>query len=267
MSELPSRWVDALVEAGGASDRWQVLCHADGHPVLVTEATADERDRLLDLLRALAPRMGWWPITVGDFDEERLPGLTSDVVTELRAEAAREYEELRADERTRKLGPPPAPNHGRALLTFLHETTAPRLRSELARALTTAPLEPTTARAPVEIAFRTDPIDEPREREAARIVLLPTDKSWEAVLLLGFGHFNACPPPAVHAAWLRKWEEDHGARLTHLAPDAYRLEVERPPADATRAVAVALEHDRLSADERPAAELLLVSKNWSFWWD
>lgn len=112
-------------------------------------------------------------------------------------------------------------------------------------------------------------------KDQVLIGLLPTQQAHEAAAWHKFGGFNSCPPPAIHAALARDWQEQYGARLLVNTNDIIEFEIARPIATREDAVAMALLHYRYCSDIvdqgigsvlRHAA-YLLGARYWYFWWD
>lgn len=112
-------------------------------------------------------------------------------------------------------------------------------------------------------------------KQQVLIGLLPTQHAHDAPAWHKFGGWNSCPPPAVHAALARDWQEQYGARLVVNTHDVMEFEIARPIATRDEAVAMALLHHRYCGDIvdqgigsvlRHAA-FLLGARYWYFWWD
>lgn len=116
-----------------------------------------------------------------------------------------------------------------------------------------------------------------RNQPLARVhlLVLPTAEGATIPALLGWGGWNACPPPEHHVAALRAWQATHGAELVGLGADILELRVrQRPP---TRAAALSLAHehyaycndiiDQGSETFAPYAAPLMADDWWTFWWD
>jgi hypothetical protein len=106
------------------------------------------------------------------------------------------------------------------------------------------------------------------------IVLIPTDRRWEAPAYLGLGGFNACPAPWVHVAYARDWSARFGARLLVLTHDTLEFEVARPITSRENAAAMAAVHAHYCCDTFDTypsivehAAYLLGARLWQFWWD
>ena len=75
----------------------------------------------------------------------------------------------------------------------------------------------------------------------ATIALIPCADRTEILAVLGFGGWNACPPPEQHVAILDYWRNRYDARLQAIAPDTFELEVGRPPVTYSAALGLAKE--------------------------
>lgn len=122
------------------------------------------------------------------------------------------------------------------------------------------------------------PIPQPIVRKPgfSVVALVPVATGEEALAALGFGNWNACPPPAEHVAILRYWNQRFGVQLRAMAHDVLELDVANPPASFADAVALAreqygyagdivmqTEHDTIGT----LAAALVGSAHWHFWWD
>ena len=92
---------------------------------------------------------------------------------------------------------------------------------------------------------------------------------------LGYGDWNDCPSPAVHAAFARCWSKAYGAAPAALAGDVIEYRVARPVGTREEAMELALAQFAYCPDivlqgtetlEHLAAELL-GARYWFFWWD
>lgn len=107
------------------------------------------------------------------------------------------------------------------------------------------------------------------------IIVLPTRDSAEAIAMLRYGGWNACPPPEEHVAAFRSWRERFGFELVCVGPDLIEGRVRRRPADQQTALALARELfaycpdivDQGTDDLATLAAILMVSDWWFFWWD
>lgn len=126
-------------------------------------------------------------------------------------------------------------------------------------------------------AFAVPPI--PRRLAPARegtIALFPSRRGDEVPAILGWGNWNACPPPEEHAAILGHWGRRYGARLQAMSPDAIELIVSEPPVTFADALTLAREQYAYASDivdqgDHPTigslAAALVGSRHWHFWWD
>jgi hypothetical protein len=114
-----------------------------------------------------------------------------------------------------------------------------------------------------------------RPKQEVLIGLIPTARSWEIPAYHGFGDWNACPSPAIHAAIAREWAERYGARLIANTSDVIEFEVARPIASRAEALSVAelqfrycsdIVHQGMGTLDALAASLV-GAKYWFFWWD
>lgn len=110
----------------------------------------------------------------------------------------------------------------------------------------------------------------------AVVALVPVATGEEALAALGFGNWNACPPPAEHVAILRYWNRRFGVQLRAMAHDILELDVANPPTRFADAVALAREQYAYAGDIVMQAEhdtigtlaaALVGSAHWHFWWD
>ncbi|MFN3670129.1 MAG: DUF4253 domain-containing protein [Brevundimonas sp.] len=107
------------------------------------------------------------------------------------------------------------------------------------------------------------------------IVVLPTRDPAEALAVLRFGGWNACPLIETHVAALRSWRDRFGFELVGVGPDIIEGRVARRPADRAAALALAREMwayspdivDQGTVDLATLAATLMVSDDWFFWWD
>lgn len=109
----------------------------------------------------------------------------------------------------------------------------------------------------------------------AHILLLPTVRGFEAPAYLKWGGWNACPPPEIHVAALRRWGADYGAEIVGITGDVMNVRVKRRPATRDEAIALAREQYAYCADIvdqgvdsiAALAASLMASDWWYFWWD
>ena len=108
------------------------------------------------------------------------------------------------------------------------------------------------------------------------MIHLPTDKPWEAALLVPFGGWNDCPTPDDMAAVLKYWYEQYGAVPAAITHDTLEMVLPQP-ISREDAAQVAFEQflfctDRVTQCTKSGTigELagdLSVSTVWYFWWD
>jgi hypothetical protein len=101
--------------------------------------------------------------------------------------------------------------------------------------------------------------------------LIPTINSWEIPAYIPFGGWNACPPPEVHIAVQRYWNQVYGSELVVQTFDTLELKVSHPPTTREQAWALAIEQNEYAEFEQftlpPLAASLLNASVWYFWWD
>ena len=85
-------------------------------------------------------------------------------------------------------------------------------------------------------------------RSGRALALVSASAGWQVPALLGFGGWNNCPEPAVHAAVLRYWGERYGAELASLTSDGLELDIARPPHTPAAALELAWEYAEYCAD-------------------
>jgi hypothetical protein len=135
---------------------------------------------------------------------------------------------------------------------------------------------PTTSRAPTsELTSVRKTLGKREFFPEVVIALVPTAEPALAALHVGYGDWNECPPPIVHAAIARRWSTAHGAAPVAFAGDVVEYRVARPIDSREQAIELALEQFAYCPDiilqgtetvERLAAELL-GARYWFFWWD
>lgn len=107
------------------------------------------------------------------------------------------------------------------------------------------------------------------------IIVLPTQDPAEAIAMLRYGGWNACPPPEEHVAAFRSWRERFGFEPVCVGHDIIEGRVSRRPTDQAAALALARELfaycpdlvDQGTDDLATLAAILMVSDWWFFWWD
>ncbi|HSG35259.1 MAG TPA: DUF4253 domain-containing protein, partial [Sphingomonadaceae bacterium] len=101
------------------------------------------------------------------------------------------------------------------------------------------------------------------------------EHGWEVPAYLRWGGWNACPPPEVHVAALRSWNERYGAELVGISGDALNLRVSSRPQTKEEATELAFEQFYYCADIvdqgvgtiANLAATLEAQDWWFFWWD
>ncbi|MGE7207548.1 DUF4253 domain-containing protein [Sphingomonas sp. NPDC019816] len=114
-----------------------------------------------------------------------------------------------------------------------------------------------------------------RPLEKAHILILPTERSWEAPAYLRWGGWNACPPPELHVAALRSWHARFGAELAGLNGDTMNVRIRNRPKDRQQAWQLAHELHAYCPDivdqgigsMAAFASELIRADWWFFWWD
>jgi hypothetical protein len=119
-------------------------------------------------------------------------------------------------------------------------------------------------------------IQAPRDFEPEMVIgLVPASEPALVPLRLGYGNWNDCPAPVIHAALARRWNVLCGAIPVAFAGDVVEYRVAHPIASREMAITVALEQFAYCPDivlqgtetiERLAASLL-EARYWFFWWD
>lgn len=98
---------------------------------------------------------------------------------------------------------------------------------------------------------------------------------WQLPAVMKFGGWNSCPEPAVHCAFHRQWQAEHGAGITGLSNDTIECLVETPPRDRETALRLAWQQywycpdivDQGCGTINRLAATLMNSPYWFFWWD
>ncbi|MFI0448674.1 DUF4253 domain-containing protein [Actinomadura sp. 6N118] len=108
------------------------------------------------------------------------------------------------------------------------------------------------------------------------VALVEAEHGWQVPTLLDYGDRNDCPPPAVHGAVLRHWNQGYGVELVCLERSALELLVTRPPRTEMEALTFAWEYvtycadgmDLYQADAIPdLAASLIDAEVVRLWWD
>lgn len=110
-----------------------------------------------------------------------------------------------------------------------------------------------------------------RARKAGEEAVLVAIKGPSAILpaLFGFGDFNECPDPVVHAAVLGRWEREYGARVRHVGDDSLAVDIDKVPRKAASIAWAAVAHHAYCPEYSGPAEGVgrVLASTWSFWWD
>lgn len=109
----------------------------------------------------------------------------------------------------------------------------------------------------------------------SKLLFFPTVCSWHVPALVRFGGRYECPPPAVHAALLKYWQERYGANLQKIEDYSLELKLSVPPSEPGEAIKLAVDQylycpDRVLAVADDLAEFatqILKSTTWTFSWD
>ncbi|MBL8678505.1 MAG: DUF4253 domain-containing protein [Myxococcales bacterium] len=108
-------------------------------------------------------------------------------------------------------------------------------------------------------------------RGKVHVVVLACDP-WETLALLGFGAFNDCPSPALHAAAFARWHNEYGARPLLLGQATIDAIVSKPP-ETLRALATLVSEQLAYAPDAASDGVLALAwalfqcGGWGFWWD
>ena len=110
--------------------------------------------------------------------------------------------------------------------------------------------------------------------ERVACALCAGHRRWHLPALLDFGHRGASPAPSVHVGLLRWWEDEWGAQLVSITPDALDVSVRRKPATLRAAMELAqIHHDYCPGVLHESCPNLMVLARalmqqdiWSFRW-
>ncbi len=120
--------------------------------------------------------------------------------------------------------------------------------------------------------------------EEVYIALTPAQISWHipAILNLHISNFDlsyqeqkGVKEQEIHVGIFRKWEQEYGAEIVTILPDALEFMVAKPPKSFEAALKLAQEHFVYCDDViyqgastlDHLAETLMNSEYWVFWWD
>lgn len=113
-------------------------------------------------------------------------------------------------------------------------------------------------------------------KDKVHILIIPAAKDWEVPAYLNWGGWNACPPPEVHVAMLKSWDDKYGVELVAITPDTIELRRrEVTPMSREEAIALAQTQylycndivDQGVGSVAALAATVQVSRWWFFWWD
>jgi hypothetical protein len=108
-------------------------------------------------------------------------------------------------------------------------------------------------------------------RGKVHVVVLACDP-WDTLALLGFGAFNDCPSPALHAAAFARWHSEYGARPLLIGQATIDAIVSKPP-ETLRALATLVSEQLAYAPDAASDGVLALAwalfqcGGWGFWWD
>ena len=126
--------------------------------------------------------------------------------------------------------------------------------------------KPRTEKNPYQGGFLKKPSTTP-PKEILLLVLLPTEISWHAPVLLRDWGYNDVPDPETHLAVLKYWNEVYEAELRRMGSNIVELAINRPVQEWEQALELAKEqYDYCDNSWRPAAKLIGAT-SWYFWWD
>jgi len=111
--------------------------------------------------------------------------------------------------------------------------------------------------------------------ENVHYALIEAAYGYEVFADLGYGDWNACPPPEIHVAQHKKWFDQYGAEPFYIGSDSVECVVARPPTTKEQAYELAEEQFWYANDNidqgvgtlDALAAMLLNGHRWYFWWD
>ncbi len=120
-----------------------------------------------------------------------------------------------------------------------------------------------------------------RDLESDRILkrvdlsLVQAEAPWEVFEQIGFGGYNACPPPKELCVWFEEWHRRYGALPAAVTAEQVECVVERPPQTRKAAYELAAQQWLLCEDlvsqsvgsVLRLAQCLWRSPTWFLWWD
>jgi hypothetical protein len=108
------------------------------------------------------------------------------------------------------------------------------------------------------------------------VAIIDAGERWRIPTILKYGGWNASPPPEVHAALWRRWEQAYGVQVSWVGYDELGFSLMSPfRGSRESALALAREqflycpdlvHQMHGTLENLAASLI-GAKTWNFWWD
>lgn len=112
-------------------------------------------------------------------------------------------------------------------------------------------------------------------RKTVYVRFVPTIESRFVPAYLRWGGFNSCPTPYAQVSVLGRWEQQYGSEVIGIWPDAIELAVRQPPTTRIDALKLAAEQyvycpdiiDQGTGSIATLAALLSGGIAWSFWWD
>ncbi len=119
-----------------------------------------------------------------------------------------------------------------------------------------------------------DPVTGERKPEI-NIGLVEVRTDWHIFARLGYGGWNDCPPPHIHVALHKYWDEKYKTSPVYVCGDTIEMLIQAPAPDQETALALAKEQYAYCYDiveqgvgsVGKLASSLLESKYWYFWWD
>jgi hypothetical protein len=241
----PESIVSALRDAGIETPPISIVVERPAHPLFGFEVASDEAIDTWRRLRSAASRTGLYPVLIADDhailqETEGFPSPAEALAEAGRIDIAR-WLKIQIAEAMEHAEPGEWPDD----------------------------VEPVTEfGAPFDILS-----GEPRTD--LLIVLLPTNKPWEAAAYLQFAAVNYDIEPHHHVAVHKLWHEQFGAELVACGGDFLELQVSRPPTTREAALELAKVHygycpdivDQGAESLEALAAMLLNSTVWFFWWD
>lgn len=106
-------------------------------------------------------------------------------------------------------------------------------------------------------------------------LLLIQAEPYNLPLEFGYGGWNDCPTPDLHAALWRIWHDAYGVQPAYIGPDTAEFWVARPPTDPQTVASIAWQQFLYDQDIvfqgtgtlQGLAQELAGANHWYFWWD